>query len=71
MRPTQEIYYKRFDNSEIMQSLSRGFTLQEERVFHNCYFEWVIFVLIFLGPNTYPQLRRLWTTLFAFLLFKQ
>ena len=33
MRPTQEIYSKRFDNSEIMQSLSYGFTLLEERVF--------------------------------------
>ena len=60
VRHIQEIYYNWFDNSEIIRNLSRCFTLQRERVFHvvrkcDCYFGLVIFVIIFLGPNTYAS----------------
>ena len=59
VRHTQKNYCNWFDNSEIIQSLSRDFSLQSERVFHvnicilvyDCYFELLIYVIILFGTQ--------------------
>ena len=69
VRHTQELC-NWFDNSEIIQNLSCGFSLQRERVFHvnicvlvcNCYFGLLIFSIILFEDNWWnlSQCRDCW-----------